>query len=1099
MLHIYKASAGSGKTFTLAYEYIKLLLGIKGTDGKYRLNSSARGENHRSILAVTFTNKATEEMKRRILHELAVLANMEPGWTKPSPYIGKLCAEFSATEEQVRRASELALKNLLMDFSYFSVSTIDAFFQVILRTFAREAELTGNYELELDNDKAIEFGVNELFSWLNNDPDASGVDRVVGWITNYLVQQLHNGNDIKLFNRSSKMHAKFTKLITKISNDTFALHYDEIMDYLRHTPQKLQQFAVALTSRIDDMLGEIKSGCEVALDVIDSHASEPGKVKDNLVNAFKKYVQNPRTAIVKASKTPLSVNEDLTQAYDSARKKYYVKLGPSPDLDAALSSACRCVAEYPPYIMLLEQIRDSLFVLGLIDKVYEFIEKFREENNAILLSDTNSLLREIIGDSDAPFVYERVGLWLRHFLIDEFQDTSRMQWLNIRPLLNESMANDSDSLIIGDEKQCIYRFRDSDPTLLQCQVQQQFPGRTTVTGDTPSANTNWRSAPNVVEFNNALFGALSSAVGVDDIYANVCQQIPDRGSEYPGYVSLMPVLAPSKDKFEEFALKRMTDEMERQLRQGYKYNELCVLVRQRSDGIRVIARLMEIADTAGLPDCEYPLLSEANVISDDAMMLAQAPVIKVIMSVLRAFANPSLSFRDGNEGEATAAKFHSRAEMVEMLNRFDHFSSLGHSPEDALQLALSSEECNWNMQSEMPEMECFNLPSLVEHIIQHRISPRDRKAQNMYIAAFQDLVCDYCATSTPDVGGFVKWWDLSSHRFTVSAPMDAKAIRVMTIHKAKGLEFKCTHIPFLAYKVPKFDGHQWFVSQPLPGIDENIMPPLLPIVPGSFLKNTVFAPQLDRLVYEQLLDELNVLYVAFTRAGQELIANYWADCSGTIGELLASANDSMAQYAGAVPGEFVSGTPDTVPVRKEEQKTALDPHDSMPMRPYEVYDGTTVWNQTQVDFDPDRVEAVTRGTALHNLLALVKDAESVPMAVEKAVRRHIITRAESEPVKVLLMERIGNEKTKHWFSGFKRVLRERQITTDKGEHYRPDRVVWTADGHIDIIDYKFGAERSAAYARQLRNYVRLFAEMGYDNLRAFVWYVDSDHIVPVGF
>lgn len=1097
MLHLYKASAGSGKTFTLAYEYIKMLLGVKQPDGRYRLNTSARGESHRSILAITFTNKATEEMKRRILHELAVLAHMEPGWVKQSPYIDRLCADFSATEEQVSRASERALKSLLMDFSYFNVSTIDAFFQVVLRTFAREAELMGNYELELDNDRAIDFGVNELFSWLNSEPDAPGADRVVQWITRYLVQQLHLGKDVKLFNRSSKMHANFTKLITGISNDTFALHYDEIMDYLRSTPHKLSKFSASLTECIDSMLQEIHTGCDVALRTIAVHASEPGKVGSNLEKAFVKYAQNPRDVLAsKPSSTPYSVYENIEKAYTAERKKYFAKSGGAPDLDAAITDACRCIVEHADTIKLFEQIRDSLFVLGLIDKVYDFIEKFREENNTILLSDTNSLLHEIIGESDAPFVYERVGLWLKHFLIDEFQDTSRMQWLNIKPLLNESMANDSDSLIIGDEKQCIYRFRDSDPTLLQSQVQSCFPGRTTVSGNAADDNTNWRSAPQVVEFNNDLFAVLSSYVGVGNIYANVRQGIPDRGKPYSGYVSVMPIEAKSAEEFEGATLKRMTDEMERQLRNGYHYSELCVLVRNRREGTPVIERLMEIAHTAGMPDCEYPLLSKANVISDDAMMLSSSPAVRIIISTLRAFASPRSRNQDDRE-DKTPAKFHSRAELLDMLNRFNHFSGLGNSSVQALELALSDSDCRWDARSDLPSMECFNLPSLVEYIIQHRISPQERENQNMFISAFQDIVCDYCATSTPDVGGFVKWWDLSSSRFTVSAPMDSMAIRVMTIHKAKGLEFKCTHIPFLDYDVLKFRSHQWFESQTLPGIDPEIIPPMLPIVPGRILEKTAFGVQFDRIVREQLLDELNVLYVAFTRAGQELIASYRAGKSGSVGSLLEDMASRLPQYSGAESGGYVNGTPDTVPVRKAEQNTALDPHDSVNMLPYEVQDGSAVWNQTQVDFDPERAEAIMRGTALHNLLAMVKDVSTVHAAVERAVRRHIISREEASQLESLLMDRVSHTDTKRWFSGYKKVLCERSITTASGDHYRPDRVVWTADGYIDIVDYKFGAERPAAHARQLRNYMRLFAKMGYANLRAFVWYVDTNEIVPV--
>lgn len=1098
MLHIYKASAGSGKTFTLAYEYIKMLLGEKRPDGSYRLNPAPRKGNHRSILAVTFTNKATEEMKRRILHELAVLADMEPEWHKSSPYMQRLCEELSASPDKVKEASALALNSLLMDFSYFNVSTIDAFFQVVLRTFAREAELMGNYELELDNDRAIEFGVNELFSWLNTDPDAPGAHRVVQWITNYLVQQFRIGKDVKLFNRSSRMHADFTKLITGISNDTFALHYDDIMHYLRQTPHKLQEFSLSLTRSIDDMLREICTGCEVALKIIGTHESCPGKVSSNLVKAFVKYAANPRGILERtASKLPLQVHENIDKAYDATRKSYFAKHGSLPDLDAAIAHACKSIVDNAVDVRLLEQIRYSLFVLGLIDKVYEFIERFREENNTILLSDTNSLLREIIGDSDAPFVYERVGLWLKHFLIDEFQDTSRMQWLNIRPLLNESMANDSDSLIIGDEKQCIYRFRDSDPTLLQCQVQEQFAGRIRVSGCASSENTNYRSAPEVVEFNNDLFARLARMTGVEGIYDNVQQQLPSRKESYPGYVSVMPLEAPTAEDFEVATLRRMADEMERQLSHGYHYDEICVLVRNRREGTPVIRWLMEIAATADTPQCEYPYLSRAGVISDDAMLLSEAPVVKTIVSTLRALTDLRFGSRSGAADEdATEVRFRSRGELADMLRRFDKFSSMGHLPADALEMALAGDASD-NDTDAIPPMECFNLPSLVEYIIEQRITPQDRKQQNIYIAAFQDIVCDYCSSSTPDVGGFVKWWDASASRLTVSSPMDGRAIRVMTIHKAKGLEFKCTHIPFLNYELLKFKGHQWFESKPLPGIDPALLPPVLPMVPSGFLEQTPFAEQFNHIVREQLVDELNVLYVAFTRAGQELIATYRVGAENTVGFLLQKVCAELPRYECKECGGLVNGIPDTFPVRKTEQHTALDPHDSHDMVPYTVCDGSMVWQQTRVDFEPESVASLARGIALHNLLAMVKDTSTVATAVERAVRKHLISRSQAPEVNALVLERVTHPSTAHWFAGYKRLLRERTITDSKGNHFRADRVVWTADGHIDIIDYKFGAEHPREHAAQVRNYMRLYAEMGYTSIRGYVWYVDANEIVEV--
>lgn len=1087
MLSIYKASAGSGKTFTLAYEYIKMLLGVKDESGIYHLYSGKRHEKHRSILAITFTNKATDEMKRRILHELAVLAEMEPGWDTKSDYMDRLCKELHATQPQIKTAAANALKGLLMDFNFFNISTIDAFFQVVLRTFAREAELTGNYELELDDEKAIDYGVNEMFGWLNEEDSSGETTRIINWITYYLIDKLHKGKSVSLFNRSARIHEDFIKLIKNLSNDTLTLHYDKMMEYLHTEPSKLDLFTRALSNAIEELTSISLQHCTRAIEAIALYCGEKD-VKKPLINAFNKFITSPSDYITRPSTMMPKVAADIDNAYNEAFKKNRLK-NPTHQLDSTIQSACENIENNVPLINLYNTIRENLFVLGLLNKVYDFVEQFRDENNTILLSDTNALLKTIIGEDDAPFVYERVGLWLKHFLIDEFQDTSRIQWHNIRPLLSESLGDESDSLIIGDEKQCIYRFRDSDPTLLQQQVPQDFAGRSQLTGNTPAGNTNWRSSKEIVEFNNELFAFLSTLTGTNAIYANVQQNLPQHSIDYHGYISVTPITL-TADDFDNEAFKRMAFEMERQLRAGFKYSDICVLVRKNKDGAKVVDFLLNLI--SGKIDIDVPLLKKAHVVSDDAMYINIAPAVRMIISTLRDMNIPADSPNIPEESPTdTNSKFRKRTQLLKLLNQYEHLAGQGLPPDEALQNALDIVDNNRSQPDSISENSVFNLLSLVEYIINHNIAPEERNSQAIFISAFQDIVCDYCATNTPDVVSFLRWWDKNGSKFTVSAPMDSQAIRVMTIHKSKGLEFSCVHIPKLNYKTISFMGHQWFSKQPLPAIDEDIVPELIPLTPTSKLKGTPFETEYLQKEHELLLDELNLLYVAFTRAKEELIVSYApSDKESDVGYLIETAANALPQYACAAGLEY--GTPLTSPFKQKVKKlTVLDTHRTIQMPELRTFNGQSIWNNTRIDYDPQRASAIKRGTAMHNVLAMVTDTDSLHNAVRKAEHSHLITSQEAPQIETQLKERISYPNVRQWFSGYKRILCERPIGLGNGSTERPDRIVWTADGHVDIIDYKFGKERPKEYNEQVRSYMRHLTDMGYDNVRGYIWYVDT--------
>ena len=1132
MLSVYRASAGSGKTYTLAYRYIRLLLGTEDPEtGTPRLYKG--GDRHRSILAITFTNKATDEMKRRILHELAVLAGMEKGWEKPSPYLNRLTAFYHATPEQIARSAREALLHLLFDFNYFQVSTIDAFFQMILRTFAREAELTGNYELELDSKYAVRMGVDELLSSVNREADSPASHRVVKWISDYLLREMNEGRFSNLFDRSNNFYHVFVDFINDISDETFAYNYKPIMEYLSD-PDRLTRFQAGLYRIIEDRRKEALQAVTSALEAKSRSACEIAYNR-YLYSALEKWQAN--AGAVAASSTVGKVADDIEEAYTAAGKKQRAGGNYDPALEGLTHTACLLVRSFDTETAILRETAKNLFVLGLLERVYTFISDYRSENNTLLLSDTNSLLHDIIGKDDTPFVYERVGVWFHNFLIDEFQDTSSLQWANLQPLLAQGLSFGHSSLIIGDEKQCIYRFRDSDPTLLGSEVSQQFGAfLAPPSDDDDKGNNNWRSSREVVQFNNRLFSTLARLCGFEEIYANVEQQIDPQRDAPHGYVKVQYAEVAKDDNPHEAALKILGDDIDRQLRSGYSPGRIAILTRWRSEATRCIEYLEKRQQESG------GFCRPFRVISDDAMLLGASPAVRLIVSVLRFTDNSALKKADNISPEESKP----RAAVATLANRFEYISSNGIDPSQALTEALQwmedennneNEAATTNLNAETADDTYHNLDddeltgghaslsSLVDYIIEHYLRPSTRGDENMYISAFQDVVLDYSHRSGNDLHGFLSWWDINRTRLTVSAPEENDAIRVMTIHKSKGLEFDCVHIPFADWSLTSQRSYEWFIPSGLEGypqINAGDIPPLLPFKPRD-MEGTAYEPQYRTLMQEQRLDELNVMYVAFTRAVDELCVTFTAKASsskdarkksskkktmaddlssGTVemkstGELLQTlSSQATAEDTGWI---YEMGLPTTARESKKEKLTALDPTEQIAMAPYKSHPRKDLWENTRLETLPELLEGRPRerGLVLHDVMSHINTSGDLHGVIMRLVRQGRMRSCEAPEVESHLRHALDTVRDMGWFDGTRRVICEREIVLPSGKTRRPDRIVWTAEGTVDIIDYKFGEEDPTEYSAQVRRYMRLLRNLGYRSVRGFIWYIDRHKIVTV--
>lgn len=1106
MIRIYKASAGSGKTFTLAREYIKLILGHKDETGTFRLNRKGKS-GHRTVLAITFTNKATEEMKSRIIHELAVIAGLEKGWEKESPYADYLCGLFSCTRDELRESAGNALRDLLYDFNFFSVSTIDSFFQTILRSFAREAEVAGNYELELNDEAIIGMSVDRLLQDLNHGDKTKRSTYLINWLSSYMTQLIEDGLPFNVFNRSLPIHKNLIQFINKITDDVYRANEDRLLEYLSDE-KRFCEFKDKIYSCIREIQAQTSRACKEAIEYIESSGYNE-IVKAHIFNALKKWSEKGYINDG-LNKTILEAADDITKAYKKLKKGQPT---PNGDLDGVIMKALEMMAFSNSQVKTLRIIATNLYQLGLLASLSEYIDKFRRENSTILLSDTNALISRIIGSDDTPFLYERVGLWFRHYLIDEFQDTSLSQWANIRPLISESLSQDNDNLVIGDEKQCIYRFRNSDPSLLHNLHDEPIAtGRSEIHGENIAENTNWRSSADVIRFNNTFFLALVKIVGCEGIYSNVAQQISPKHHSHHGYVKVKAYKGKKKEDWIPEALDNLTLDLKRQLLSGYKPGDIAILVRKRDEGNTIIHHLEEILRI----DPDFPRF---RIVSDSSLLLSSSPSVGLIISRLRLISATDF---------VTTPKKKTRREVASIISSFEDEKSRGLSSSEALSRALDrhaekSAGVSGNpthSENEITE-NSVDLISLVESIIEKYIPEQSRSDESLYIAALQDCVTEFVGRGHCDIRSFLYWWDEKGFSTPVAGAQDDTALNILTIHKSKGLEYPCVHIPFADMTESNRPEPAWFEIDHLAGISDDIMPPMLPLELSSAMRGTPFEARYEEVNRQRKLDNVNLLYVAFTRAVNELCVGY-PETGGTSKNMSADIaaaiemcrpdfcdnielshgkeGNSLFTPLEMIDGTLILGAP-TRPVVKKEEKSALKPGELLDMGEYFTYPQRDIWGNTKLEDKYYNIEeARERGILLHDTMSTIltpKDIHSAINSLRHSKKAKELSAVDIAEIQSIITERVTDPRAQRWFINYFKVFVERPVSVGGDDSLRPDRIVWTEDGFIDIVDYKTGTQKPEKYFKKIRQYIDILERTGYDNVRGFLYYLDTGQIVEV--
>ncbi len=1082
-LTVYKASAGSGKTFTLASEYITLVV--------------KNPQDYRSILAVTFTNKATQEMKTRILSQLYGIAHSLPD---SEAYYEQVRMKTGFSEQTIRENAAKALSLLTHHYNEFRVQTIDAFFQSVLRNLARELNLTANLRVDLNDEQVEAQAVDELINSLEEG------EEVLNWIRDYIDKNIE---DDKGWNVISQIK-DFGKNIFK---DFYKDHKTELDN--RFSDE----------SFFNDFITDLRERRTRILNRLNEHAKQMyKKIRDaNLdnPNLFNRGANGLLSHIIKLTKgTP---SNDATPQYvqsciDSA-EKWPASKCPAKEKAAIieLASASLCSdlkilndyrindwKEYQSCNLTLKHLSQ----LRLLHAISEAVDEINKDTNRFMLSNTQSLLCTLMKDSDTPFVFEKMGAYLKHIMIDEFQDTSTIQWNNFRKLLDNCMAQvDSHNLIVGDVKQSIYRWRQGDWKLLN-NIEHEF---TKEQIKIEPLYTNYRSEENIIRFNNAFFKqavlqtvkeleseGIQGATELVEAYKEIEQKPRKDNGKGCVRIKLFRYDSKNASDYKQKILNELIENIRQLLDQGYKQKDIAILARSKTV-------IPDIVDSFQNID------TNVSLVSDEAFRLDASLAVNVIIEALRLLTHPHDKLIE--------------SKLVKLYQQ--QVIKTGKDINDLFVGENSTELKSFLPSGYIDKFESLSRLSLIDLVdeIYSLFSLDSLEGQSAYVCTFYDTLNEYLRDHPADIDDFIEEWEDTLSSNTIQSD-EVDGIRLITIHKSKGLEYDNVLIPFCDWELEKTNGITIWCSG-----DDKEKPygelPLIPVDYSSKMLGTVFEDDYKEEHLQNTVDNMNLLYVAFTRAGKNLFITgkkYKERTSGKsershiiqyiIEELAKELPGAIIDDAGDNgPISFELGTLSTCEERVEKEKATENPFELSPKThklKIETFPHPVSFRQSNKshdfikgeDIDPsDAKRYIKVGNVLHQLFSTILTEADIEPRLKELEQAGIIYNDDitSRELQNKISCALSNEKVKNWFSPRWKLFNECTIldydkeTGDVYEH-RPDRVM-TDGKEMIVVDFKFGKPRDE-YHEQVQRYMRLLMRMGYKQVSGYIWYVLRNEIVP---
>ncbi|GAB4420713.1 MAG: UvrD-helicase domain-containing protein [Bacteroidia bacterium] len=1052
-LLIYKSSAGSGKTYTLVLEYLKLVI--------------ADPASFRYVLAVTFTNKATEEMKARIISTLSMLATRDETSLRQEPIWQTLQAHLAAQDLDagVQQQARKVLNHILNDYSSFAISTIESFFQRVVRAFARELDLPLAYDVEMQQQAVLDRLVDEMLLDLGQDEALTrllqgfvrrNIEKEKTWLVDREVRKLGMEIFKETFQRLAATEPADSDPADNIER-TLAL-----AGSIREIRHRFEAHMTALGRRGLDLMaayGVSEADFKYGKSGPAAHFRKCAEKGDYTPGDRARQACDDRSAfIAKSNKAPLMPQLEAV-------------------LDAGLEGLLRDLVDHydtfgAEYRTAVE-VEKNIYSFGLLRNLQDRLATYRRENRQLIISDTGLLLRQVIGEEqDAPFVYEKVGTRFRHYLLDEFQDTSEMQWLNLLPLIRDALAYGRGSLLVGDVKQSIYRWRNGDMRLLLHRAEQEAAAMGQEATVRHLAD-NWRTAAEVVRFNNAFFEVAAELLGRDrhddPLFVQAYDQIAQRPrrDQMPGYVSVM--LLPGRtdeagESWKEAACARTLDIIHDLLADGFAGHEITLLVRKNQQGAELAAFLQQHG---------------IKVVSADSLLIDSAPQVRLLAGLLR-----YLVQEENPLARASLRHYYARVVLDQSP---DHARYTG----DAQAYALLDQHAATLRR--LPVYACVaRLVRLYPVLAQ----------PNAYVQGFLDAALEYTTGMDGGIDGFLEWWDEQRGRRVIATAPDPEAVQVMTIHKAKGLEFPVVILPFAEWPLgPETRDFLWVEPQH-PPFDAF---PFLPVNPVKGLADTYFDAALAEEETLSALDNLNLLYVAFTRPQYRLYVMGkqpgkqpgLSATAGLIWQVLADPRLEGRSSEG--PFHFEAGR--TCPRDQLGRDDHADGPGGLPLR--DNPDPLAPWEQaarirlhagrylpTQL-----RQERIAAGELIHEALAHVRTRADIPAAVGRLRALGRLHGGQVPEVQAHLDRVTSLEAAAAWYEPGWDIRNEAEILLPDGSLLRPDRVMLRGTSAI-VVDYKTGPPRRT-YAAQVQQYRDALRALGYTDVGAFLYYLSAGIVEAV--
>ncbi|WP_452225346.1 UvrD-helicase domain-containing protein [Lacinutrix chionoecetis] len=1036
---VYNASAGSGKTFTLVKEYLKILF------------SASSNYQFKNILAITFTNKAVGEMKARILEMLKTFSE-EENLENQHPMFTDILDELNLKPEVLQKKSKAILNTIMHNYAAFDISTIDGFNHRLIRTFAHDLKLPLNFEVELDTDALLSEAVDRLISKAGTNRELTKV------LVDFAIEKADDDKswDVALdFNKIAKLLTKETdlKFVKTLENKSLE-DFKKIKSTLQNRIKQVEDECIAIA---DKALSLIESSNipynHFSYSDLPNHFLKMKALKIKDLNFEGRLAQNIEKEKYYGGKATTETKQHIDHIIEELKALFYAS------------------QSLPERYLLPIAIYKNLTPLSVLTAINKELTAIKEEENKMLISEFNAIISKEIKNQPTPFIYERMGEKFKHYFVDEFQDTSQLQWENLIPLVNNTLSGENikgekgSAMIVGDAKQAIYRWRGGKA--------EQFMAlfnKTSIPFFVPqevrNLESNYRSLETIINFNNAFFKHIASqAFSIEDYGSLYTQSHQKSSNSTIGYVHLNFIDFKNEDgNVDEVYTNQVLETLKSCQSNGYALKDVCILVRKKKHGIAIA----QFLSSQGI-----------KITSSETMLINNAPEVQFINNVLTLLVNP-------NDTECKVNILNFLAEKHEISDKHIFFKNHIFLELEAFFKSFEAFGINVNPNELIQE----GLYDLTETVVR---SFKLVDTSNAFVQFYLDTVLEYSQKNISDLGSFVEYFNAKKDRLSIVSPQEQDAVQIMTIHKSKGLEFPVVIFPYSdIYIYEDIEPKEWFALNPenYNGFDYALLNY------SSAFESYGTEGKVIHLRHqaELELDSLNLLYVALTRPIEQLYIIGKKDFNSK-GLNLKSYSGLLIDYLmktgdwEETKAVYTFGSPEKPERNTERNKTKTIEQAEFITTSKKDHNIKVIANSGFL-WDTKQQDAIEKGNLVHDIMEHIRVESEIDFALNDFESAGIIDKKQAKGLKTTILEIVHHPELKHYYKENLTVYNERDIISKTGKIYRPDRLVINDKNEVVIIDYKTGLH-DPKYQHQLQDYQDILEEMNFKVTQKILLYINK--------